>query len=221
MKVQILTTLTATALLVGTALAQDTKPAATTAKVKTKVASVVDVPFHGNAECPISGKPVKQDKFAEQDGQRVYTCCGKCEKKIAANFDELAAKAYPADKVEILGNTTCPVSGEAASAEDETRTIQGHEINFCCGKCAKKFMSNPQRGLALLKNPELKPLNNKKCLVSEKEDVEAGSFFVYKNLLIDTCCGDCADEFAADPKKYTARLKQMASEMKPGAVKKG
>jgi YHS domain-containing protein len=56
----------------------------------TYIPSVVDL---RNATCPMSGKPVKADVFADHDGIRVHFCCPNCpkefEKDPAATFAKL------------------------------------------------------------------------------------------------------------------------------------
>jgi YHS domain-containing protein len=188
------------------ATAQPAKPAQS-------AEAAVSVPFHGNETCPISGKPVKQTVFAEQDQQRIYTCCAKCKKKVKDDFDGALAKAYPSDAVVAVKNTKCPISGKPTDDTDVNVSFQGHQINLCCEKCESRFEQNPRRYLALLKNPELKALNNKKCIVMTDEPIEPGSFFVYKNTLVDTCCADCAEDFAADPDSYLAKFRMKAADL--------
>ena len=214
----LMTSILAAAALCSPVLAQDGAEAKPAKQVLSadQIASVVSVPFAGNEVCPVSGKPVKQTVFAEQDQKRIYTCCAKCKTKAVDDFDNLYAKAYPADTVIELKNTTCPISGKPTDDTDESVVFQGHKVNLCCEKCLVNFNKNPQRFLVLLKNPELKPLNNKMCVVSSDEEVAPGSFFVYKNMLIDTCCSDCADDFAAAPQSYLKKFKQKAGKVEKG-----
>lgn len=174
--------------------------------------AAAEIPFAGNATCPVSGKPVDKTKFVAKDGERIYTCCAKCKSKVVDAFAEFHAKAYPADAVKDLANAACPISGKPTEGKDASVTFQGRKIHFCCEKCPAKFMEQPRRNLALLENKELKALNNATCLMSEdEEEVDDDSFFVYKNLLIDTCCDDCVAEFNKNPAQYVAKIKEMAA----------
>lgn len=161
----------------------------------------VETPLLGNRTCPFSGKPVRPDKYVERNGERVYVCCNKCRAKAKEDFETAYAKAYPADAVKDLRNPTCPIMGKKAK-EDVTVTVQGMKVHLCCKRCEKKLRGDLQARLALLSHPELVDLGNERCLVTPDEEVVPGSFFVYDGVLIRTCCDDCKDEFAADPRKF-------------------
>lgn len=175
----------------------DAKPAAAKAEAKAEVS----VPFHGNAECPMSGEKIKTGKFAEKDGKRIYVCCSKCERAANKDFDTAYAKAYPADKVVDLANELCPVSGDKVKA-DVSVAFQGHKVHFCCQKCAAKWQEGGQKNLALALDPKLVAANNAKCPVMPDDECDGTEFFVYKDTLIDVCCGDCIEKFQETPDQF-------------------
>lgn len=164
-------------------------------------AAEVAVPFFGNAVCPVSNKPAAHDKYAEKDGERIYTCCGKCEKAVEADFDKFKATAYPADKVVDIANATCPI-GHKKAKDSVTTDWQGHRVRFCCADCKSEFLKAPNKNLELALHPDLKLAENAKCPVSGEDDADGDTFVVYRNVLVNLCCADCADKFKADPEKY-------------------
>jgi len=183
---RVLMTTLATVALLGTLPAQSSK---------------VTVPFFGNATCPYSGKPVKKDVFVEKDGQRVYVCCKKCLKMAKANPKAALVKAYPADKVKDVGNTTCPIKGTKVK-KGKSIVVQGYRIGLCCPGCAKKVKANPRRVLTKLTMNGVTELGNKKCLVKKDDDVDPAVFAVYNKKIVGFCCEDCIEEFSKNPEKY-------------------
>lgn len=179
----------------------------------------VTVPSFGNATCPaMPSKAAKPDKFVEKDGERIHVCCSKCQKKVAADFEKYKELAYPADAVKRLDNPRCPIMGGKAKS-GVSIVFQGRQVNFCCSGCEKKFLKDPQRHLALLEDPTLVDLENRKCLVMPDEETAPGLFFVYDGVLIRSCCDDCKEEFAADPEKYLKQAKVDLAMVKAKAAK--
>jgi len=167
----------------------------------------VTVPFFGNETCPIMGKKVTGEKFAEKDGKRVYVCCSKCVRRAEADFDKAYAAAYPADKVKDLKNEFCPIMGGETEHATTTTEFQGHLVHFCCAGCDRKFHKQPNRHLSLLTGDAatgkpLRVLGNEKCLVATGKEIAKDTFFVYEGVLIDASSGEAIEEFRKAPELY-------------------
>lgn len=169
--------------------------------------SEVTTPFFGNKACPISGKATKASLFVKHGNEKIYVCCKTCVKKVTATPKAFHAKAYPAAKVVDLKNAKCPVMGNKVNPKVSI-TFQGHRVGFCCPGCDKVFLEEPNKHLAkLTSKPALTDLGNKTCPVRPGSKVKADSFFIYRNQIINTCCAGCESQFAKNPKKYLAGLK--------------
>lgn len=160
-----------------------------------------EVPFFGNETCPVMGKKVKLDKFAEKDGKRVYVCCAKCVKRVEADFDAAYELAYPAESAKDLKNPKCPIMGGDAAA-DVTAEFQGHLVHFCCPGCDRKFAKEPNRHLALLTRPGLVVLGNETCLVEKDAEVAPDTFVIFEGVLLDASSATTAAALAKDPQRY-------------------
>ena len=192
------------AILIGSlavaAPTQDSRPqnaGATAAK------TAVDVPFFGNAKCPVTGKDVDKTKMLEVEGQPVYFCCGKCLAKAKTDSKGLAAKAYPADKVVVLKNATCPISDEKNEDSKETITVAGHTMRLCCKDCSAEVTANWAAALTKASDAKLVDAHNKKCPTCGK-DASGKSVVTYKNTIVRLAAPECADEFKKDPDKGLA-----------------
>lgn len=165
--------------------------------------SGVQVPFYGNSECPVCGKPADKAIHVEKGGERVYVCCSWCKGKAKEEFARNHKKAYP--RVKDHANAKCVVKRKREAKPDVTLDWQGNRVRFCCKRCIPRFKAAPRRHLTRLENPGLKILGNKKCPVMQDEPVSADSFVVYKGHIIGLCCAECADEFKKKPAKFAAR----------------
>jgi YHS domain-containing protein len=181
--------------------------------------SEVTKPFFGNANCPMTGKAVDKAVFAEKNGERIYFCCNGCKGKGVADFEGTLPKAYPADKVVDTKNAMCPIMGEAIDPE-QTLVLQGHKVAVCCKGCDKKLRKSTNHFLALIADPALVPLKNKKCLVSGS-DSTGTNIYVYEGVLVDACSDKCSAAFEKDPAKYLTAagvdLAKVKAEAKPRA----
>ncbi|MBI3820930.1 MAG: hypothetical protein HY286_19755 [Planctomycetes bacterium] len=172
----------------------------------------VDVPFHGNEKCPYTGKAVDKTKSVITGGQLVYLCCDKCAAK-AKDDKELAAKAYPADKVVDLKNRVCPWMGEEIEKSKEKVTVMGRTIHLCCDDCAKAAPKYPAAFIALAMNPKLKIVNDDvdatvKCPISG-DPVSGKDIAVYNGKVVQFCCAKCIDTFNKDPEKGLAAAEKL------------
>jgi len=177
------------------------KPAAPAAGAKAADAKVI-IPFFGNETCPITGKPVKKDKYAEVEGQKVYVCCSGCPAKVKADGKAAAAKAYAAPKA--AANKTCPVSGHAIdAAKAKEVTFESQKVTLCCADCVATFNKTPMlyTTIAVYGATDLK---NKKCPVMDEDSCD-DDLVVYKGKIVRLCCGDCPGDFAKDADKLLAK----------------
>ena len=112
--------------------------AKTATKEAAKTAKKIDMKkILAEAKCPISGKPVKADKFAMHKESKVYVCCGNCVKGLAG-----AVKKDP--KVAALANHQLVMTHQATQAKcvmngsgpmKKAFKVAGLEVKTCCGKC--------------------------------------------------------------------------------------
>ncbi|MAG59081.1 MAG: hypothetical protein CMJ83_22570 [Planctomycetes bacterium] len=163
------------------------------------------VPFYGNEKCPVMGKAVNKRWAYEVDGQRIYTCCRKCWKAVKAEPKKHLAKAYPQDKVKTIKVDKCPISGKEIKG-DKAVVWQGHKVPVCCDRCAKAFLKEPNKRLALTLNKKLKEAKNKICPIMPEEKVEPDMFILYKGNLINICCDSCVTDAQDDPKKHLKKF---------------
>jgi len=84
-------------------------------------------------KCPLSGKPVKEDKTVDYKGGKVYFCCENCPKafdaakhSVKANQQLVATKQYV--------QKACPLSGQKLNP-DKTAKVGDVTVTFCCEKC--------------------------------------------------------------------------------------
>ena len=168
----------------------------------------VTTPFFGNKTCPVTGKPAKAALSVKHGDEHVFVCCKGCIKKVAAKPKVFHAKAYPAAKVNDLGNEKCPVMGGKAKEKVST-VFQGHRVHFCCPGCDKSFLREPNKHLArMTSKKKLTDLGNKTCPVMAGNKVEPDSFVIYKGQIINICCAGCAKKFAKSPAKYLEAMKK-------------
>ncbi|MFQ5492378.1 MAG: hypothetical protein ACE5GE_16835 [Phycisphaerae bacterium] len=91
--------------------------------------------------CPISGKPIDKDAFAEVNGKKIYMCCPKCVDKYKANPDKFAGKLAASYTYQ----TKCPLSGEKIDTTAFATLPSGLKIYTCCSKCSDKFQADPEK----------------------------------------------------------------------------
>jgi YHS domain-containing protein len=180
-------------------------PAKYEAKVKQQHEALAFLPKK-QENCPLSGKPAKDDIVVEHDGQKVHFCCHNCEAKYKADPAKFEGKVlnsftyYEAPK--------CPVSGKPADMARMLTTADG-AVYFCCPGCEKAYKADPdkysekvaeQRKLvAMMDRVQVTcPLSGKP--VNAKQFSEKGGEKVY------FCCENCKGKYEADPAKYKDKL---------------
>ena len=62
-------------------------------------------------------------------------------------FTETQVPAQPEEGIVDVGNTTCPITGQAVKPK-YTTVYQGKLYHFCCPHCAEKFLKGPEKYLA-------------------------------------------------------------------------
>ena len=102
--------------------------------------------------CPLSGKPIDPKMFAEVDGKKIYTCCGKCKTRVAANPGKYAAKLAASYTYQ----TKCPVMGGDIDPTVFGDMASGQRIYYCCPACDKKLKKNPAKYAAKLAEQGIK-----------------------------------------------------------------
>jgi hypothetical protein len=88
-----------------------------------------------NAKCPMSGGPVKNDKFANFGGGKVYFCCDNCVTK----FNTMKAKMnFQLVQTKQVSQVGCPISGSPKVTEGTAIDVDGVPVSFCCKNCKAK-----------------------------------------------------------------------------------
>ena len=103
--------------------------------------------------CPVMGKPIDSASYTDLQGQRVYFCCGGCEKKLKADPDKYFKQAAAEGVLFQNIQKTCPVSGETLEDRTVYSDFEGRRVYFCCQKCRDKFDDNPQEYLKKMDAP--------------------------------------------------------------------
>ena len=86
-------------------------------------------------KCPIEGKPIDKQSFAEIDGQKVFFCCKDC----LAKYKEAPAKYKGALLASYTYQAKCPVSDETIDPASFVDLPDGNRVYYCCMGCDKKF----------------------------------------------------------------------------------
>ena len=109
--------------------------------------------LHKQTICPVMGKPIDSTVFTDIQGQRVYFCCGSCEKKLKADPDKYFKQAAAEGVLFQNIQKTCPVSGETLEDRTVYSDFEGRRVYFCCQKCRDKFDDSPQEYLKKMDAP--------------------------------------------------------------------
>ena len=164
------------------------------------------VPFYGNEICPLAGKKVNKRWSVDHDGQKIYTCCRNCWKKVKAAPAKYVDKAYPKGAVKKVAPGMCPIMGKALKKPGQKVVWQGHEMEMCCKRCVAAFKKEPNKRLTMILNKDLKKAKNTMCPVMPEEKIVDDLFFIYKNTLINICCDTCVTDAQDEPEKYLKSL---------------
>jgi YHS domain-containing protein len=144
--------------------------------------------------------------------------------KESPNTSSSAAKKSKTERLIVVNNTVCPVSGDTIGDDmgpGEKIVYKGHQLNLCCKKCIKQFNQDPDKYLkkaidsakkasptAPAKTAKVKDLKNANCPVSGKDVKSMGSqtSIVYKGYKIALCCNGCRQKFNANPDSFLQAL---------------
>lgn len=100
--------------------------------------------------CPVMGGKIDSSEYTDIQGQRVYHCCGGCQKKLVADPDKYFKKA--AEQGVIFENIQkhCPVSGKALTNKEFFTDYQGRRIYFADKDGMAKINTDPAKYLKVL-----------------------------------------------------------------------
>jgi len=193
----------------GFLLLQDAKKPAEPKAESKPAAAKVEVPFLGNAKCPISGEDVDKSVSADLEGQQVYFCCKKCLAKGRDDVKGTAEKAYPRDKVVDLKNTVCPVMDEKIEdpKNENVVVVLGRKVHTCCDDCPDQVKAAPALFVAKAMNPKLKEVGNTKCPVTG-EAVSRNDIAIYNGKIVRLASVKAVEGFQKDPDKFTAEAEK-------------
>jgi len=160
------------------------------------------------ALCPVAGEPIDFFTSTETDSGPVYFCCKGCIKKYNANpakfAKETAAQRAVLAKLPKI-QTKCPISGEPIDISDPggSAMFHGKKVGFCCGKCAKKFKSNPESFGAKV---AASYTYQTKCPVTGEEIDPSVSITLANGKNVYLCCKGCKKKLRSHPEKYDDAL---------------
>jgi len=97
--------------------------------------------------CPVLGKKINKEIFADHDGKRAYFCCNDCMEKFKKNprqyIRKLEEQGVTLEKIR-KQQTSCPVIGGKINKEIFA-DHDGKRVYFCCSGCTEKFKKNPEQ----------------------------------------------------------------------------
>jgi len=117
--------------------------------------------------CPVMGNKINKEAFVDYHGQRVYFCCGGCDKKFLENPEKYFAQFEKENILLENVQTVCPVMGSKINRDVYT-DYEGRRVYFCCSGCDKKFLENPMTYLEKM-NGVAKKEEKKKTSLKEKK----------------------------------------------------
>lgn len=94
--------------------------------------------------CPLTGKPINEEKTVDVAGTKVGFCCGNCQAKVEKAGDDAIALVFADFDKGFTLQTTCPVSNKPIVA-DQKVTFRGLDVYFCCPNCPAAFEANPKK----------------------------------------------------------------------------
>jgi YHS domain-containing protein len=98
--------------------------------------------------CPVTGKPIDTQYFADYEGKRVYFCCPVCkaefEKDPATYVKKLEDAGVTLAKTPVP-QTMCPIMTGNKINKKYFADYQGKRVYFCCNVCRRKFLKEPAK----------------------------------------------------------------------------
>ena len=117
--------------------------------------------------CPLTGKPINEEKTLEIAGAKVGFCCGNCLGKAKEAGDDAIELVFAKFDKGFTLQTECPVSGKPIKA-DKMVEYKGEKVYFCCPNCPKAFEAAPEKFAD--KVPQLVEKKEKKKSKKGKDD---------------------------------------------------
>lgn len=154
--------------------------------------------------CPMSGGAVDENLIAEVGGTKVGFCCEGCMNKVK-NAENLEAKskfvftesafkkAFEKKKTNVnLDDVKCILMPKKNVVADKSVDYKEGKVYFCCGGCAKKFATAPEK-FSTLANHQLVATGQfvqTGCPISGG-DVDDEQASVVGGVTIKFCCEKC------------------------------
>lgn len=102
------------------------------------------------SKCPVDGKPLSADLYAEAGGARIYACSTECLEKIKAGAGAYLESMIQSGEQPLWvgpaeggkAQQTCPVMGGKADAKVRVK-VAGTCVNVCCQVCVAEVKAHP------------------------------------------------------------------------------
>mgnify|MGYP002624651957 CR=1 FL=1 len=94
--------------------------------------------------CPITGKPVNEEKKLDINGVTVGFCCDGCKGRAEKAGDDAVDFVFANFDKGFTLQTECPVSGKPIKA-DQMVEYKGQKVYFCCPGCPGAFEKEPEK----------------------------------------------------------------------------
>lgn len=154
--------------------------------------------------CPVTGKPIRQDVFVEQDGVKVYFCCPACIPQFKDSPMKYLPAVYKQDYPQSV-QIKCPVMGGPLDGKTFIE-YQGRKIGFCCDGCPQAFKADPAKYLSKSKEWSTEQVH---CPVTGKA-INPKFSTKYEGKTVYFGSEAALTQFKAEPAKYAAALRPEA-----------
>lgn len=124
-----------------------------TVKDSAKVAPPAAIQLKPQTLCPVMGDAIDSAMYSDVQGQRIYYCCKKCEKKLLADTEKYFKKAAEDGVLFENVQKSCPVTGKPIDKKFSVDYV-GRRIYFSGATCAAIFSKDPAKYLKLLDEPQ-------------------------------------------------------------------
>lgn len=158
-----------------------------------------------SATCPVSGKAAKEACSVEQNGKKVYFCCGNCPKQFKADPAKYTAKTnLQLLQTGQIKQFACPFTGKDVNPETKV-TVDGADVCFCCKNCRGKFDKADDKVACVFTKIGKGFTTQTSCPVSGKEiDLEHST--THDGRKVFFCCPNCPKAFAKNSEKFAKKL---------------
>ena len=109
---------------------------------------------------------------------------------------------------EVMPQSKCPITGNKIDSQSFT-DYKGSRVYYCCQKCDKKFLSEPQKYLSEMSRAGVTPAKLQTTCPVTGDGISEDDFEV-KTLkgTILVCCKKCVKKLKADPEKYFSQMQK-------------